>query len=264
MTFTPEERKARRQAAAGLSSPASGVTVADTTVTARGATGRRRALGYVRVSTDEQAHKGHGLGIQRRAIVDYCKANGLTLVDILDDQGVSGSNGLDDRAGLAAALARIERGEASTLVVHRFDRLARQLLVQLTVMDRLAKAGAQVVSTSEPDIDGPDELRELIRNILGSVAAYERAVIRGRMLAGRRAKSERGGFIGGIPRYGFAVAGGDLVALEAEQIVVARIRALRAEGASLRAIAQALDAEGTRPKRGPRWHPAQVARVLAR
>jgi len=225
---------------------------------------RARALGYVRVSTDEQASKGYGLEIQRRAIRDYCKANGLALVDVLSDEGISGSNGLDDRKGLADALARIEGHEASVLVVYRLDRLARKLYVQLTVTERLEKVGARAISTSEPDIDGPDELRELIRNILGSVAGYERAVIRGRMLAGRRAKSERGGFIGGIAPFGYRAAGGDLVALESEQAIIARIRALHARGASLRTIGQALDAEGLRPKRGERWHPAQVARILER
>jgi len=118
---------------------------------------RARALGYVRVSTDEQASKGYGLDIQRRAIRDHCRANGLVLVDIVTDAGISGSNGLDARQGLAEALARIERHEASILVVHRLDRLARKLFVQLTVVERLEKAGARVVSTSEPDIDGPDE-----------------------------------------------------------------------------------------------------------
>jgi len=225
---------------------------------------RARTLGYVRVSTDEQASKGYGLEIQRRAIREYCKTNGLVLVDILGDEGISGSNGFDARHGLADALARIERHEASILVVHRLDRLARKLYVQLTVIERLEKAGARVVSTSEPDVDGPDELRELIRNILGSVAGYERAVIRGRMLAGRRAKSERGGFIGGIAPFGFKAVDGELVALEGEQAVIARITVLKAQGASLRSIAQALDAEGLRPKRGTRWHPTQVARVLER
>ena len=134
-----------------------------------------KALGYVRVSTDEQASKGHGLEVQRKAIRTYCKANGLTLVDILSDEGISGSNGLDSREGLAAGLARIEGHEANSLVVYRFDRLARSLFVQLTVADRLAKVDAQIISTTEPDVDGPDEMRDLIRNILGSIAQYERA-----------------------------------------------------------------------------------------
>jgi len=56
-----------------------------------------RALGYVRVSNDEQASKVYGLDIQRRAIRDYCKANRLLLVDIVTDFGISGSNGFDSR-----------------------------------------------------------------------------------------------------------------------------------------------------------------------
>lgn len=105
-------------------------------------------------------------------------------------------------------LARIERHEASTLVVYRFDWLARALLVQLTVTDRLGKVGAQVVSRKEPDIDGPDELRELIRNILGSVAGYERAVIQGWMVAGKAQKVAKGGYGGSRPPFGPSVRWG--------------------------------------------------------
>ncbi|MGA3355049.1 MAG: recombinase family protein [Acidimicrobiales bacterium] len=218
----------------------------------------------MRVSTDEQTSKGHGLAIQRRAIESYCKKQGLLLVDVLSDEGVSGANGLDSRDGLATALARIERHEASVLVVYRFDRLARQLLVQLTVTDRLDKVGARVLSTSEPDVDGPDELRELIRNILASIAAYERALIRGRMTAGRRAKAAEGRCVGGIPRFGYSASDGELVADEREQAVVARMLELKAEGCSLRAIAERLNNEGLRPKRGEHWQATQVARVIER
>ena len=223
-----------------------------------------RALGYVRVSTDEQAANGYGLDAQRAAIRDYCKAHGLALVDILSDEGVSGSNGLDSREGLAEVLARIERHEASALVVYRFDRLARALLVQLTVTDRLGKVGAQVVSTSEPDIDGPDELRELIRNILGSVAGYERAVIRGRMMAGKAQKVARGGYGGGRPPFGWRAEGKELVPVEREQEVIAYMRQLSSDGFSSRQIAARLDEEGRRPKEGEHWSSVQVLRVLQR
>jgi site-specific DNA recombinase len=216
------------------------------------------------VSTDEQVLRGHGLAIQPRAIESYCKKQGLLLVDALSDEGVSGANGLDTRDGLATALARIERHEASVLVVYRFDRLARQLLVQLTVTDRLDKVGARVLSTSEPDVDGPDELRELIRNILASIAAYERALIRGRMMAGRRAKAAEGRYVGDIPRFGYSTSDGELVADKDEQAVVTRMLELKADGYSLRAIAQRLNDEGLRPKRGERWQATQVARVLER
>ena len=223
-----------------------------------------KALGYVRVSTDEQAANGYGLDVQRAAIRTYCKEHGFVLVDILSDEGISGSNGLDSREGLAEVLARIERHEASILVVYRFDRLARALLVQLTVTDRLGKVGAQVVSTSEPDIDGPDELRELIRNILGSVAGYERAVIRGRMMAGKAQKVANGGYGGGRPPFGWRAEGKELVPDKQEQEVVAFMRKLADEGLSSRQIAARLDGAGHRPKEGERWSSVQVLRVLRR
>lgn len=185
-------------------------------------------------------------------------------MDVLADAGISGGNGLDSRRSLAEALARIEDHEATVLVVYRLDRLARDLLLQETIMERLSLGGGSVISVSEPEIDSDDPTRILVRQVLGALSQYEKSIIRARMLAGRRAKSERGGFIGGIPRFGYAVAGGELVALESEQAAVARIRELRAPGASLRTIASVLDAEGMQPKRGDRWHPTQVARIVQR
>jgi DNA invertase Pin-like site-specific DNA recombinase len=148
--------------------------------------------------------------------------------------------------------------------VYRFDRLARALLVQLTVTDRLAKVGAQVISTSEPDVDGPDELRELIRNILGSVAGYERAVIRGRMMAGKASKVAAGGYGGGRPPFGWRAEGGELVPDDREQEVIAFMRQLDSEGLSSRQIAARLDEAGLRPKTGEHWSSVQVLRVLQR
>ena len=69
---------------------------------------RVRALGYVRVSTTDQAERGHGLEIQRRVIRAYCRAHRLVLLEILGDEGFSGATGLQGRPGLAEALIRIE------------------------------------------------------------------------------------------------------------------------------------------------------------
>ena len=83
---------------------------------------RPQAVGYIRVSTTEQV-SGFGLDVQERAIRDYCKANGLRLVEIFRDEGQSGSNGLECRVGLAEALAALKADEVSLLVVYRLDRL---------------------------------------------------------------------------------------------------------------------------------------------
>src|SRR5262249_42796275 len=103
----------------------------------------RRAIGYVRVSTAEQAEHGNGLAAQRVAIRQHAKSAGLRLVDVLADEGLSGSNGLEARVGLVDALTRLERGDADVLIVSRLDRLARDLLVQETVLERLRQKGVR-------------------------------------------------------------------------------------------------------------------------
>lgn len=223
-----------------------------------------RAIGYLRVSTAEQAAHGYGLKAQERAIRELCRRRRWQLEAILSDEGESGSHGLDTRVGLSDAIARCKRGEAERLVVGKLDRLARDLLLQLTIIDGLKKHQVEVVSVEEPDFEGPDDMRDLIRNVLGAVAQYERAAIRGRMMSGKAAKAAGGGYVGGQPGYGQKAQDGRLTADQDEARVVDLIRAQRAAGASYRAICAALDAAGYRPRRGERWQPAVVRRVALR
>ncbi|MGA8724219.1 MAG: recombinase family protein [Acidimicrobiales bacterium] len=221
---------------------------------------KMRAIGYVRVSTAEQVD-GFGLDVQRDKIRAYCKEHGLRLVDVLADEGQSGSNGLEDRQGLAQALARIEAGDASALVVYRLDRLARDLILQETIHERLRSHGADVISASEPAIEGDDATRVMVRQILGVIAQYERTVIRGRMMAGKAVKVARGGYGGGRPAYGFRASDGELVPDPGEEKLLAVVGKLRHNGLSYREIAAELTAKGYKTRRGGPWHPDQIRRI---
>jgi DNA invertase Pin-like site-specific DNA recombinase len=223
----------------------------------------RKVLGYTRVSTQEQV-TGFGLEVQAKAIKDYAKANGLRLVRTLSDEGQSGSNGLDARVGLAEALAIVERGEVAGIVVYRMDRLARDLLLQETLMARMRVAGAEVISVSEPDMDSDDPTRVLVRQLLGSISQYERALIRGRMMAGKAAKVSKGGYGGGRPPFGWRAEGKELVPEPREQEAIALVRQLAKEGLSSRQIAARLEEAGHRPKVGDHWSSVQVLRILQR
>ncbi len=75
-----------------------------------------RVLGYVRVSTDEQASNGVSLDEQRRRVSTYTDAEGLSLIDVESDEGISGSK-TTNRPALQSALTRLRKGEASGLVV---------------------------------------------------------------------------------------------------------------------------------------------------
>lgn len=222
-----------------------------------------KLIAYLRVSTDKQAEQGLGLDVQRRAIATWAKANGHKVVTTYRDEGVSGSNGLDTRPGLAGAFQALEDGQADALVVYRLDRLARKLTSQETWIETLERKGRKVVSVTEPEY-GEDETRDFVRQVLGAVAQYERAVIVRRMQSGRAEKAAKGGYAYGSPAYGHRAEAGELVSDDVEQAAIARICDMHAEGLSLRAIAAKLDAEGIKPKRGESWHPQTVARVLQR
>lgn len=221
-----------------------------------------KAIGYIRVSTAEQVN-GFGLEVQERAIRDYARRSGIRLVRIDRDEGLSGSNGLDTRAGLASALATLEARGADVLLVMKLDRLARDLVLQETIIGQLRRVGGHVVSVTEPEMEGEDHTRDLVRQVLGAISQYERAVIRSRMASGKAAKARKGGYVGGRPPFGYVAAGGSLVPHPQEQKVIRLAKKLRGQGASYREIARQLEDAGHHPKSGATWAPAQVARITA-
>lgn len=222
-----------------------------------------RIVSYTRVSTDQQAEHGLGLTIQRDAIRAWAKAGGHKIVATLSDKGISGSNGLDTRPDLAEAFRLLEAGKADALVVYRLDRLSRKLASQLVWTEQLESKGKQVISVTEPDV-GQDEMRTLVRQMLGAVAEYERATIVRRMQGGRAAKAKAGGYAYGSPAFGQRSEDHNLVPDEREAAIAARIASLRAEGKSLAKIAAQLNTDGVPAKRGGAWSPVTVSRVLTR
>lgn len=229
-----------------------------------------KVTAYLRVSTDKQVEHGYGLDVQRAAISAWAKTTGRKVVQWRVDEGVCGANGLENREALPLALGDLQDGTAGGLVVFKLDRLARDLIIQETLIAEVRKAGGEIFTTAAGEAgylaDDPDDpSRKLIRQVLGAVNEYERAMIVLRMKAGRRIKASRGGYAGfGSPAFGQRSIDKELVADEAEQAAVARILELRGEGLSLREIIARLDAEGIRAKRGGGWSPSTVSRVLAR
>jgi DNA invertase Pin-like site-specific DNA recombinase len=228
-----------------------------------------KLVAYLRVSTDRQAEEGLGLEVQEQAIRSWARTYDHRVVLWARDEGVSGSSGLDTREGLADALDALKSHQAGALVVYRLDRLARDLVLQEQLLADVRRMGADVFSTSNAEAsyltDDPDDpSRKLIRQVLGAVNEYERAMIALRLRSGRRKKHDNGGYAYGSPPYGWRAVGRELVEDPEEQVALARMRELRAAGASYRDIAVALTSEGYRPKRGTVWYPMTVRQILTR
>lgn len=221
-----------------------------------------RAVGYVRVSTEDQAEEGSGLDYQREAIQSFAKSQGYELLTVVEDAGVSGASAPDSRPGFGRLLEMAKGGEFEILLVWKFDRLARHLAYAVTTTDTLrTEHGVAVRSVTEP-LDTTTGLGQVIFSVLAGMAAMERESITRRTWEGRKAKAERGGFAGGQVPYGYKREEGRLVIDADEAEVVKRIFALRRAKSGVRAIASTLNREGISTRSGKAWNPATVAGIL--
>ena len=110
-----------------------------------------KAVGYIRVSTEEQATNGHGLEVQDRAIRSFAESQGYTLIDVVSDPGVSGAKRPEDRPGFQRIIELAKARKFSVLLLWKFDRLARNLLFSVTTVDDLKEQyGVVLRSVTEP------------------------------------------------------------------------------------------------------------------
>ncbi|WP_130617973.1 recombinase family protein [Dyella amyloliquefaciens] len=166
-------------------------------------------LGYVRVSTEEQARDGISLGQQVARIEAYCALHGHVLLQVVADEGVSASVALAKREGGRAVLQALKTGTADGVVVVRLDRLFRDALDGLAFFRGTAERhGAAVHSVSEL-IDTSTPAGKLALTIQLAAAQYERdlAVLRATECNG--SLREQGRVYGGIPYGCVAVGKGD-------------------------------------------------------
>ena len=105
----------------------------------------RPAIGYVRVSSEEQADSGLGLGAQRQRIQAYCTMKDLRLVRVLEDSGVSGGKPLATRAAGASLLADARTTKA-VVVVAKFDRLFRSVADAAQTIADFNRRGIELVA----------------------------------------------------------------------------------------------------------------------
>jgi site-specific DNA recombinase len=220
------------------------------------------AIGLVRVSTGIQASEGVSIDVQRRRIEAFCDAGGFRLVRIYEEAGISGTRELSERTALGECLEECCRRKA-TLVVFSLSRLSRSMRTSLTIMDRLQRSGAAIVSLSEK-IDSTGAAGQLVTNMLILLQEFEVAQLRERVAATMNHLRRRNRRISRFPPFGwdFSQDLKDLVANPAEQVAIERMKTLRAAGWSLWRIAK--DLEDVPTKTGAKWSATVVRGILRR
>ena len=219
-----------------------------------------KVVGYVRVSTEEQAREGLSLVAQEEKLRGYASLYELDLVAIHQDAGVSARS--LQRPSLEAALEALDQGQAEGLLVAKLDRLTRSVRDLGTLLDSHFSERFALLSVGE-QLDTTTAAGRLVLNILISVAQWERETISERTAAILAHKKAQGAHLG-APPLGLDMVKGELRENQEEQASVTRMLELHSQKLSLREIARQLDLEGHQTKRGGAWHPQTVSRVLQR
>ena len=134
-----------------------------------------RFVGYVRVSTQEQAESGHSLDAQRRRIAAWCEAQGCELAEVYSDEGISGAVPPEDREGLKAALDAVSR-YADGIIVLKLDRLSRSVVDMLELVDLARAQDFRLVSVTE-SLDTDSAAGRLVLSVLSVMSQFERELI---------------------------------------------------------------------------------------
>jgi DNA invertase Pin-like site-specific DNA recombinase len=212
-----------------------------------------KVFAYLRVSGIAQT-EGDGFPRQREAITAYCEAHGLEVKEWFEEEGVSGTLPGEDRPAWMRLWNALEANGTKIVIIERLDRLARALMVQETLLADLKKHGFEIISTAESDLDSTDPTRVLIRQVLGAVAQYDRAMITAKLKAARNRNSAALGHrVEGRKRFG---------ARPGEDATLARMKELKASGQSFAAIANELNTSGLGPRGGKKWFRSSVQQTL--
>lgn len=236
----------------------------------------RKAVGYARVSTKEQAIDGVSLSDQVERIRAQILAKGMKISEefgedgIFVDDGYTGSN--LDRPGLVSIIDLVERDKIDDVVVVRLDRIARTTMGFLSLMHLFREHGVGFHSITE-SLDSSTPAGKMVMTILATIAEYERELIRERIndaLAFKKANDERLG----TPPLGYKVmknpkgGPGELVESPEEMAVLLEIKDCIDKKWSLSSIAKYLNGHGYKTKRRNNstkesiWHASTVRYIV--
>jgi DNA invertase Pin-like site-specific DNA recombinase len=210
------------------------------------------------VSTKDQAD-GWSLSTQEDQIRTYARLQGWDVVHVFADIG-SGAD-LEERPEYRKMIKRLHK--VSKVVAYRLDRLGRNTREVLSLID-LTKRSSTGLLALDVQIDPHEPMGRYVWTIMSGYAEMERAVILARTGQGRTAKADDGGYAYGAPPFGWASIDGQLVEVPDEQRIIAIVQQYHKLGWVLRDIARKLTELGHKTKRGGKWHPSTLLKILRR
>ena len=220
-----------------------------------------RMISYLRVSTGRQGRSGLGLEAQREAVARFVQAEGLDLLaEFVEVETGKGSDALDRRPKLRAALSLAHKTQGAAVVVAKLDRLSRDVhFISGLMTQKVPFVVAELGTDADP----------FMLHLYAALAEKERALISERTRAALVQAKARGVVLGNRKNLAEARAkGGRVMQAQADAFaanLLPLIRQIQATGiTSWHGIAEALNHRGVHTARGGAWYAATVRNLLAR
>jgi len=222
-----------------------------------------KAVGYIRVSTEEQATEGVSLEMQKAKIKTWCDLNDYELTETHLDAGISGARA-DNRPGLQDAVEAMCSHQGA-LIVYSLSRLARSTRDTIPIAEQLGRNKADLVSLSEK-IDTTTAAGKMVFRMLAVLNEFERDQIAERTRMAMEHMRRNNKRISNKIPYGYTLAadGENLIPNRRQQEIIAVMKELRAEGTSLRKIGAYLEKEGILSQSGGKWTATTIKQILDR
>lgn len=216
---------------------------------------------YIRVSTEEQATQGNSLEEQEERLRAYCKAMGWDNVDTFIDDGYSA--GTLNRPYLSKMIDGVKENKYSMVITTKIDRLCRNLLDLLTLIDEFETYKCGYASSSE-SFDTSTPAGRMVLQILGAFAEFERGRTRERIRDNMRSIARKTDRALSRPCFGYDVIDGKYVVNEKEAEIVKQIADWMIAGEGALKVAKRLNKIGILTKDGNSFTANAVRKLVRR
>lgn len=212
----------------------------------RNGTQIKRAVAYARFSSNNQREES--IDAQLRAIREYCEKNGIQLVQVFTDEAVSAKT--DNRDNFQQMVKGIIKGayKVDAVLVHKFNRFARNKYDSALYKKRLKDVGVRVISVTQNIDETPEG--ELLEGFLEVIDQYYNANLAAEVRKGLRENALKGKHAGGQVAFGFSLDDEGYYIPNDNAKVVKRIFEEFAAGFPKTEICERLNKEGYRNQRG--------------
>ena len=219
-----------------------------------------KAFAYLRTSSAANIGEDKDSGRrQALAIEGFAKHTGIEIVGSFHDEAVRGSDPIETRPGFAEMLEALEANGTKTIIVETASRFARDLMVQEVGFAMLKARGIDLIAADSPTsfLDDTPTAR-LIRQVLGAISEFEKAMLVAKLKGARDRKR----------RAGVKVEGRKSIAEEKPQTVelARKLARARPKGGkrSLREISAELAEAGHTTATGKPYAPTAIKLMLER